>query len=65
MPDQESSQTKRMGRPVGTGAPPEEQRKPRSVRLNDARWEKLKSLGADWLERAIDEASAAKEQPEL
>jgi uncharacterized protein (DUF4415 family) len=36
--------------------PPEEHTKPRSVRLNDARWEKLKRLGTGWLERAIDRA---------
>lgn len=28
--------------------------KPRSVRLNDARWARLKLLGREWLERAID-----------
>jgi hypothetical protein len=30
--------------------------KPRSVRLNDARWEKLKRLGAEWLAKQIDKA---------
>jgi hypothetical protein len=30
--------------------------KPRSVRLTDARWEKLKRLGASWLAKAIDRA---------
>ncbi len=40
---------------------PEDQTKPRSVRLNDARWEKLKRLGSDWLAKAIDKA---KEPPE-
>lgn len=29
---------------------------PRSVRLNDARWEKLKLLGMDWLADRIDRA---------
>jgi hypothetical protein len=29
---------------------------PRSIRLDDERWEKLKALGTDWLERAIDRA---------
>jgi hypothetical protein len=48
--------SKRMGRPPGTGAPPAEQRKPRSVRMNDARWAKLQRLGSDWLESAIDRA---------
>jgi hypothetical protein len=52
-----SETQKRMGRPPGSGAPPEAQRRPRSVRLNDARWAKLQRLGADWLERAIDAAS--------
>jgi len=36
--------------------PPEDATKPRSIRLNDARWEKLKRLGSDWLTRAIDRA---------
>ena len=36
--------------------PPEEATKPRSVRLNDARWDKLKRLGTDWLARQIDRA---------
>lgn len=45
---------KPMGRPVGGGLPPEQQTKPRSVRLNDARWERLKQLGTGWLERQID-----------
>lgn len=53
-------QTKRMGRPVGTGAPPDQQRKPRSVRLNDERWSKLQRLGAGWLEAAIDRAREPK-----
>lgn len=30
--------------------------KTRSIRLNDARWEKLKRLGMGWLARAIDRA---------
>lgn len=29
---------------------------PRSIRLDDERWEKLKALGTDWLERQIDKA---------
>lgn len=36
--------------------PPEEATKPRSVRLTDARWEKLKRLKSEWLNRAIDKA---------
>lgn len=47
------------GRPPGTGGPrlaPEDMTKVRSVRLNDERWEKLKKLGREWLEQAIDRA---------
>jgi hypothetical protein len=36
--------------------PEDERTKTRSVRLNDARWDKLKRLGMDWLARAIDRA---------
>lgn len=36
--------------------PDDERTKTRSVRLNDARWEKLKRLGTDWLAKAIDRA---------
>ena len=36
--------------------PPQEAAKPRSVRLDDARWAKLKALGREWLERIIDAA---------
>jgi len=53
------AQPKRRGRPPGTGGPrlaPEDATKPRSVRLDDARWAKLKGLGREWLERAIDRA---------
>jgi hypothetical protein len=35
---------------------PEDQTRPRSIRLNEARWEKLKALGMGWLARAIDRA---------
>lgn len=52
-------QPKRRGRPPGTGGrrlAPEDATKPRSVRLTDARWEKLKRLGSDWLAGAIDRA---------
>lgn len=52
-------QPKRRGRPPGTGGPrlaPEDATKPRSVRLTDARWEKLKRLGSDWLAQKIDSA---------
>ncbi len=40
--------------------PAEEATKPRSVRLNEARWEKLKRLGAEWLARQIDRAKEPK-----
>jgi hypothetical protein len=36
--------------------PVDEQTKPRSVRLTDARWEKLKRLGSEWLAKQIDKA---------
>lgn len=49
-------QPKRRGRPPVLQ--PEQQTKPRSVRLSDARWEKLKLLGSDWLAQAIDRAKA-------
>jgi hypothetical protein len=47
--------------------PPEEQTKPRSVRLNDTRWDKLKALnsnGSDWLNRAIDKAKIPSNSPD-
>lgn len=45
------------------GRPPKpanQQTKPYSVRLNAARIEKLKLLGSDWLNRAIDRAQPKK-----
>lgn len=48
--------SKRIGRPP---LPPDAQRsdkRPRSVRLSDEQWEKLKRLGTDWLERSIEQA---------
>jgi len=53
----------RIGRPPGTSAPPDKQRKPRSVRLNDERWAKLKTLGPEWLEGAIDNAGKSRPSP--
>lgn len=47
---------KKMGRPLGSCKPSTEQTKPRSVRLNNARWEKLQHLGRNWLEDKIDRA---------
>ena len=43
----------KIGRPE---LPPEEKTRPRSMRLNDERWDKLQRLGREWLERAIDRA---------
>lgn len=44
-------------RPTGRPAsPPADARRVRAIRLNDARWAKLRALGAAWLERAIDRA---------
>lgn len=59
-------QPKRRGRPPGTGGPrlaPEDATKPRSVRLTDARWEKLKRLGSDWLAHKIDQAQEPAKTP--
>ncbi|MCY1552341.1 hypothetical protein D9M68_887330 [compost metagenome] len=42
--------------------PPEEKTKPRSVRLTDTRWDKLKLLGSEWLNKAIDEGKIAPPQ---
>jgi hypothetical protein len=33
---------------------PRSDKKVRSIRLSDAHWDKLKALGTDWLEAAID-----------
>ncbi len=43
--------TKKMGRPP---LPPGKRKANRSVRLSDEHWAKLRELGTDWLERAID-----------
>ncbi len=43
--------------------PADEATKPRSVRLNDARLEKLKALGMDWLADRIDRAKADTNHP--
>ena len=43
----------KLGRPP---LPDGETGSPRTVRLNDVRWDKLKLLGRDWLEKAIDRA---------
>lgn len=44
------------GRPPGTKIKDEDQRKTRSVRLDESRWRKLQRLGSGWLEHAIDMA---------
>lgn len=51
----DSGAPKRRGRPP---VPPEQRSdvKPRSIRLDEARWAKLQQLGREWLERAIDRA---------
>jgi len=36
--------------------PEEDRAEPRAIRLSAARWEKLKLLGREWLERKIDAA---------
>lgn len=41
------------GRPT---LPPEDRAQVRSIRLTDARWDKLRRLGSEWLARAIDRA---------
>lgn len=41
------------GRPKA-GPDHEPPTKPRSIRLDDDRWEKLQALGREWLERQID-----------
>lgn len=46
------SKKTRVGRPE---LPVTEKTRPRSVRLNDARWAKYQRLGREWLEKAIDE----------
>lgn len=50
---------RRRGRPPLLPGAPRSDKKPRSVRLNEARWRKLQQLGGAWLERAIDGAVSA------
>ena len=57
MPKEEEP-TKKMGRPV---LPPEEKGVTSSIRLTPGRWEKLRLLGRDWLNKAIDRAKLPKE----
>lgn len=39
--------------PLAEDAPRSDKR-PRSIRLSDAHWERLRELGSEWLENAID-----------
>lgn len=54
-PTAEQAAPKRMGRPP---LPAGERKANRSVRLSDEHWAKLRALGTDWLERALDRAKA-------
>lgn len=54
MPPKTTTRDKRpRGRPP---LPDEDKGRPRTIRLNDERWERLRQLGREWLERAIDAA---------
>jgi hypothetical protein len=55
-PAAEQAAPKRIGRPP---LPAGERKTNRSVRLSDEHWAKLRALGVDWLERAIDRAKLA------
>lgn len=48
---------KRVGRPALPKDDPRAGAKPRTIRLDDARWLKYQQLGREWLERAIDRAN--------
>lgn len=45
-----------MGRPPLPADAPRSEKSPRTVRLDDERWAKLRRLGTEWLEREIDYA---------
>lgn len=45
-----------MGRPPLPPDAPRSDKRPRTVRLDDERWERLRALGTEWLEAAIDNA---------
>ncbi|WP_172705443.1 hypothetical protein [Variovorax paradoxus] len=53
MTKQEKDERARMGRPP---LPEGQKAVTSSLRLTPARWEKLRGLGMDWLNRAIDKA---------
>ena len=43
-----------MGRPPLPADAPRSDKRPRTIRLDDERWERLRTLGTEWLEAAID-----------
>lgn len=45
-----------VGRPLLPAGASCRDKRPRTVRLDDEHWEKLRRLGTDWLERAMDRA---------
>jgi len=49
----EDPKPKKQGRPA---LPPDQKAIPGSIRLTPPRWEKLRRLGSDWLNKAIDRA---------
>lgn len=52
----DAAQPKPRGRPPLPPDAPRSDKRPRSIRLGDAHWQKLQRLGTDWLERALDRA---------
>lgn len=55
------SEPKRMGRPPGTGLPPEQRKRGRSIGLTPSLWEKLDKLAAregvsaaDWIAQRVE-----------
>lgn len=51
----------RRPRPGRPQLSPEQKPSSRSIQLNDARWKKLKELGSDWLDQAIDRVEQPKQ----
>jgi hypothetical protein len=45
-----------MGRPPLAADAPRSEKRPRTIRLDDERWARLRSLGTEWLESALDSA---------
>jgi len=56
MPPPETTKRPRGRPPVPIERKASTLKPPRSVRLDDARWAKLKTLGTEWLEHQIDKA---------